>query len=371
MSVSARLSLEDRVGQLFWIGFQGTSLGPSLKSLLERIRPGGLILFSRNIENAPQVRALTDGLFRTLPIPPFIALDQEGGRVNRLKPILGPIPSNLDLAGRADPVASVDRHARATASALRRLGFSVNFAPVLDLSGRDASNGVGDRAYGEDPRTVCRLAKVFLEAHLKAGVVPVGKHFPGLGSAHADTHLTLPAISRSHALLWKEDLLPYRRLRQRLPVVMAGHAYYPALQGASPSPATLSKAVVDGLLRREVGYTGLILTDDLEMGALDRRQGVGHRALAALAAGNDGLMFCGSETKIIEAYEAVLAALRRKEVDAARVVRSVRRLQRLKERFLFSRRRAPCSLEIVERSRRLLASLGAGADSGHDPTARL
>ena len=371
MPVSADLTLEDRVGQLFWIGFQGTSLGPDLRSLLDRVRPGGVIFFSRNIENASQIRALTDDLFRSLRTPPFLALDQEGGRVNRLKPILGPIPANLDLAGRADAPAAVHRHARATASAMRSLGFNVNFAPVLDLSGRDPGNGIGDRAYGEDPRIVCRLAKVFLEAHLKAGVVPVGKHFPGLGSARADTHVTLPVISRSRALLWKEDLLPYRRLRQKLPVVMAGHAYYPAIQGDGPSPATLSGSVAAGLLRRKVGYRGLIVTDDLEMGAVDQAQGAGHQAMSALAAGHDGLMFCGSEEKIREAYETLLAAVREGKIDTARVGLSVRRILRLKDRFLCRRRRAPYSKEIVVRSRRVLASLGAGADSGHDPTARL
>src|SRR6266498_1509751 len=145
------LSLEDKVGQLFWIGFQGTSLDPPLRSLLERVRPAGVILFSRNIESGLQVRALNDALHRLLRIPPFIALDQEGGRVNRLKPILGPIQPSLTLAGRADAVKAVGRQAGAMARALRGLGFNVNLAPVLDLSGPNTANGIGDRAFGEDP----------------------------------------------------------------------------------------------------------------------------------------------------------------------------------------------------------------------------
>src|SRR2546422_2871882 len=259
------LSLEDKVGQLFWIGFHGIALDPPLRSLLERVRPGGLILFARNIENARQVRALNDALSGSLRIPPFIALDQEGGRVNRLKPILGPIPPNLALARGKAATRAVGRQAGATARALRSLGFSVNLAPVLDLSGPGAANGIGDRAFGEDPATVCRLARVFLETHLRSGVIPVGKHFPGLGSAGADTHLTLPVISKSRARLTREDLVPYRRLNRHLPVVMAGHASYPALQDR-PGPATLSRAVIEGLLRRRLGYRGMILTDDLEMG---------------------------------------------------------------------------------------------------------
>src|SRR5262245_11021644 len=128
-----RLTLEEKVGQLFWVGFQGTSLIPYLRDLLEHVRPGGVILFGRNIETAVQVRALTDGVYGAVSIPPFIALDQEGGRVNRLKPILGTMAANLALAGRSDAVRAIDRQATALARALRNLGFNVNLAPVLDL----------------------------------------------------------------------------------------------------------------------------------------------------------------------------------------------------------------------------------------------
>src|SRR5206468_2146629 len=294
---------------------QGTMRDVGLRSLLVRVRPGAVILFARNIESALQVRRLNDSITRTLRIPPFIALDQEGGRVNRLKAILGPIAPNLALAGRADAAEAVARQAGAMARALRGLGFSVNLAPVLDLSGPDPANGIGDRAFGEDPATVCRLARVFLETHLRAGVVPVGKHFPGLGAARADTHLTLPVILKSRARLTREDLVPYRRLRRQLPIVMAGHAYYSALQEEPPGPATLSRAVIEGLLRRRLGYRGLVVTDDLEMGAVEQEKGAAAQALAALAAGNDGLMFCGSEEKILEAYEGVLGAVLTGEVE--------------------------------------------------------
>ncbi len=364
------LALEEKVGQLLWIGFQGTTMNPALRSLLERVRPGGLILFSRNIETAGQVRRLTDALFGATRIPPFIALDQEGGRVSRLKSILGPTQTPFDLARRARPETAVRLQASATAAALKSLGFNVNFAPVLDLSGPDPANGIGDRAFGETPLTVCRLAKVALDAHLRAGVLPVGKHFPGLGSARDDTHLALPVIRKRRALLWREDLLPYRRLSRRLPMIMAGHACYPAFQGHNIAPATLAPEIVDALLRGRIGFRGLILTDDLEMGALDQEEGAGTQALRALAAGNDGLMFCSSETRIVEACEAVLAAVRDGNVEPARIDRSVRRILSLKKRSLGERRRAPFAPEALKRSRAALASLGGGRESGFDPTAR-
>ncbi|HXH28787.1 MAG TPA: glycoside hydrolase family 3 N-terminal domain-containing protein, partial [Candidatus Polarisedimenticolia bacterium] len=291
----------DRVGQLLWIGFEGTTPGADLERLVRRVRPGGLILFGRNIVSAPQVRALNDALFRMLKVPPFLALDQEGGRVNRLRPILGATPSPLALATLPQPRRAVERHAVATALALKSLGFNVNFAPVLDLSGPDPDNGIGDRAFGTDPLRVAELAARFLRVHLRAGVIPIGKHFPGLGAARADTHRTLPVIRAGRDHLWRRDLLPYRRLRRQLPGVMVGHAYYPQLQGRRPSPASLARPVVEGLLRRRIGYRGLVLTDDLEMGAVDAAMDGGDRALAALLAGSDGLMFCRDVDRILQA----------------------------------------------------------------------
>ena len=159
------------------------------------------------------------------------------------------------------------------------------------------------------------------------------------------------------------------RLRRKLPAVMVGHAHYPSVQGPTPAPATLSRPVVATLLRKKVDFGGLILTDDLEMGAVDQTPG-GGQTLLALAAGNDGLMFCSSSEKIRAAHGELLAAVQAGAVSAARIGASLRRVLTLKDRFLFRRRRAPYAPEMVERSRRLLAALGGGADSGVDPTAR-
>ncbi len=367
---AADLNRQDGIGQLLWIGFEGTSWGPALERLIGHVRPGGVILFSRNIESARQVRSLTDALDRALPIPPFIALDQEGGRVNRLRSILGPSPPSFLLANRADGAAAVKRQAAATARALRTLGFNVNLAPVLDLSGPDPGNGIGDRAFAEDPRRVTEIAAIFLRAHLKSRVVTVGKHFPGLGSARADTHLTLPAIPRSTSELWDRDLLPYRMLKRVLPVIMIGHAYYPSMQGDQPVPATLSREVITDLLRKRIGYRGLVVTDDLEMGAVDQSLEGAEVAVRALEVGSDGLMFCRSETKIVEAYEGIARALAAGGILRSRLQASLRRIVALKNGYLL-RRRAPYSADGLKRSRLVLASLGGPYEVGADPTARL
>jgi beta-N-acetylhexosaminidase len=371
MRAGPRLSLEDKVGQLFWIGFEGTTAGPALLRLLRDIRPGGLILFARNLAEASQVRDLNDALSRALRLPPFLALDQEGGRVSRLRGLLGPTPTAAALAARPDAAAAVRRFSEATARALRLLGFNVNFAPVLDLSDPAAQNGIGDRAFGTDGERVAALAGLFARTQIRAGILPVGKHFPGLGRAGADTHVTLPVIEAGAAELWETDLVPYRRLARVLPMVMTGHACYPGLQHSDREPASLAREVIEGILRRRIGYRGLILTDDLEMGAVDQRMDGGEQALRALRAGNDGLMFCRSEERIREAFRAVVEAFRARWLKPARLDASLRRILALKRRHLAARRRARLTTRGLDRCRAAVAALGMGGAAGPDPTARV
>ena len=369
MTRTALSELEDQVGQLLWIGFEGTVYDERLAGLIRRVRPGGVILFGRNIEDAVQVRRLTDALFAALPVPPFIALDQEGGRVSRLRPILGATPSALTLAAQERPARAVARSAETTARVLRTLGFNLNFAPVLDLSDADASNGIGDRGFGKDPVRVAALGRVAIRAHLDAAILPVGKHFPGLGSSRADTHVSLPIITTPRRTLWQMDLLPYRRLARVLPAVMIGHARYTAIQGDETGPASLSGAVVDALLRGRLGYRGLVLTDDLEMGAVDQRLDGAAQALAAFAAGSDGLLFCRSEARILEARDGLMRAFASGRLTRGRLAGSLRRILALKRRFLVGRRRGRLSTPALDRARRAFAALGPGTE-GFDPTAR-
>lgn len=360
-----------QLGQLLWVGFEGTKVTPSLARLLGDVNPGGVILFGRNLTEDPrQIRTLTDAIYQALPAPPFIALDQEGGRVSRLRAIVGPTSTAAALASRSNACEAVRRHSEATALALRCLGFNVNFAPVLDLSRPGSRNGIGDRAFDDRPRRVAVLAGLFAAAHLRAGVVVVGKHFPGLGGADADTHETLPIIRRSRALLLRQDLLPYRRLGRVLPMVMIGHACYPALQGRADQPATLAPSVVGDLLRRRLGYRGLILTDDLEMGAVDQSADAGEVALAAFAAGNDGLMYCRSEERIRRAMDALERAVNAGRVPEARVRESLRRVRAAKRRFLDGRRRGRFSRDTLAQARTKLQALSPAQVTGFDPTAR-
>ena len=320
-----------RAGQLLVIGIDGTALDADLKRRLQAVAPGGLILFARNLVDASQVAGFCRDLYDLLPIPPLLAIDQEGGRVNRLKGIFPVIPSNGSLAARSGNRDLIQQHATDTGRGLRLLGFNLNFAPVLDLSEADSLNGIGDRAYGSDPERVVQMAGIFLKAQAAQGVLGCGKHFPGLGGGTVDSHLELPVISRSAEQIWKEDLHPYRALRDQLPMIMVGHAFYPELQGKSPQPATLSEVVVRKLLREKIGYPGVILTDDLEMGAVDQRKSAGEVVLQALEAGNDLVMYCKSWDRIEEAHAALTRALRKGTLSRRRVQESLTRLFRLKE----------------------------------------
>lgn len=335
-----RFSLDDSqmAGQLLFIGIDGASLSDELARRLRSVSPGGIILFARNLVDAEQVAAFCRELEALFPVPPFLAIDQEGGRVNRLKGIFPEIPPNMSLAGREDAEDRVQAHARATGQGLRLLGFNLNFAPVLDLSAAESPNGIGDRAYGSDPRRVAHLAGIFLASHGQEGVLGCGKHFPGLGDGRVDSHLELPRIDKPFAGLWDDDLAPYRELRDRLPMVMVGHAYYPDLQGPAPRPATLSEPVVQHLLRDRLGYRGVILTDDLEMGAVDQKADPGEVAWKALQAGNDLMMYCKSWDRIEAAHHFLHRRIRSGALPTRRLNESLTRLLAVKDSLATSGR---------------------------------
>src|SRR5262245_5512613 len=282
------MQIEHRIGQLLLVGIGGLELDPPTREMLEAVQPGGVLLTSRNIETAPQLLELTGAIRSTLKVPPFIAVDQEGGRVDRLRPILSAMPS-ADLLRSANDASAAARLGEITAEALRSLGFNVNLAPVLDIAFNDSvDNGLRGRYLGASAAEVVRLSGAYLEGLQRVGVVGVGKHFPGLGGSVLDSHSLLPEIDRARDLLLKEDLLPYTELfskiNARLGAVMIGHGHYPAFHGPSPLPATLSKNIATGLLREELGFKGLTITDDLEMGAITSLRSVSDAAIDAVEA---------------------------------------------------------------------------------------
>ena len=324
------MDLETKIGQLFFVGFEGHAASPALERYLAGLRPGGLIFFARNIVDAGQIVALNECLRRAIDPPPLIAVDQEGGRVSRLRAVLPPLPPAAQLANLPD--GQLRAYGAALGAALSALGFNTDFAPVVDLSAPEAASGIGDRSFGEDAATVVRCARAFVSGLSDVRVASFLKHFPGLGATEVDSHLSLPLCTRDGGALWERDLLPFRAVGREAAGVMVAHAHYPAFDPDRSVPSSLSEPIVTGLLRRRMGYDGLALTDDLEMGAVAGPD-PGTLALQSLSAGNDMVMFCNHPERALEAYRAVLAAVRSGRLEQAVVDRCVARIMAAKFRF--------------------------------------
>lgn len=286
------------------VGFHGTTPEDAPLERLAELAPGCLVLFRRNLVSPAQTAELVRSLRETLPALALVAIDQEGGRVSRLEPFVGPTPTARALAARAPRIARA--FGARTGQALAALGFNLDFAPVVDLSPADAPNGVGDRSYSEDPARAARHAGAFLRGLQSRGVAGCLKHFPGLGATDVDSHESLPAVRRRAEELRALDLEPYRRLAAEAPAVMIGHGWYPDWAGEPPRPATAVPEVIGGLLRAELGYEGLTVSDDLEMGAAaPDPDGPGSSAPEILDAGCDLLLYCSDLDRAEAARDAL------------------------------------------------------------------
>ncbi len=350
-------ALRATVGRLFFAGIPAASLDEASRRLHADIPFGGVVLFRHN---AGEPRAMRDlaraihGLDRALP--PLVAIDHEGGRVHRLSPPFTRFPAAASVAthGRR-AVAAV---ATAMARELAAIDVDLTFAPVLDVHSNPANPVIGDRAYASAPEAVARLALAAFRATRAVGLLTCGKHAPGHGDTAADSHLELPVVARSRRDLARVELVPFRRaIAARVPMLMTAHVVYRALD--RERPATLSRAVVTGLLRRQLGFRGVLCTDDLEMRAIADHYGPGDAAVAALDAGVDALLYCHRQDDLRAAVEAVERAvvdgrLRRRRIDEAH-----RRLVAV-TRWRLSHRRVPPLSVIGSRAHaRLNAALRA------------
>jgi beta-N-acetylhexosaminidase len=317
------MTLREQVGQLLMLGMDGCELGVVQAAWLRMLQPGGIVLFQRNIESATQARALLEAVQATTRAAMLRAVDLEGGQVDRLREALAPMPSAGKVA--AMHSASLARqHGELIGEAARAFGFNCSFAPVLDLAAPESAGVMGDRAAGESAAAVVAYAKPFLEGLTATGVLGCGKHFPGLGGGNLDSHHALPRIRRNWKTLWAEDIAPYRTLRQKLPMVMVSHAAYPKITRGN-EPASLSPFWIQKVLRQKTGFTGLVLSDDMEMKAIASRK-IENAALEFVEAGGDVFLICHDAAAITAAYEAVMheaecsTSFRRKVVAAAQRV---------------------------------------------------
>ena len=334
------LSPKQKIGQLLFIGLPGTEIDEQTRVLLEKISPGGICLFSRNIKTASQTRRLLNETRNLLPVEPFLALDQEGGLVDRLRRIITPMPSVKAVTERGN-VESVKKLAQITAEIVRILGFNINFAPVVDVIDDEREkfvNGLYSRGFGKTKEDVVELAGLYLDTLQKGGCLGTIKHFPGYGATEVDSHEELPKVNLSREDFFENDLIPYKKLiaEQDVNAVMVGHAAYPKIDlqetdsDGSFLPSSLSRSFITKLLRGELEFNNLVLTDDLEMGAIVKNYGMGEAAKMAINAGNDQLLICANTDAMIEAFEAVEKAVDSGEISWARIDESLERIERIK-----------------------------------------
>lgn len=333
------MNLRD-IGNLFIIGFEGTNFSAELRSLLDDLNPSGVILFSRNIEDPTQVARLNHDIqrFGSASRGLFIGVDQEGGRVRRLREPFTFFPPALEMISGSEPEAAVRDFAGTTAREIALVGFNLDFAPVLDvLSHPDElhSSVIGDRAYGFDPETVARFGGIVVDELRANGIIPCCKHFPGHGGTMVDSHVDLPVDDRTRQVLENKDLVPFRRaVETHVEMMMTAHVLYPALD--PEMPATLSKAVLGGLLRQSMAYDGVVITDDLDMGAVADRYPTEDCSLKAFAAGADILLICKHPEKAFTARDRIFQALKDGELSPKRVTESLERINRLKTKYAHS-----------------------------------
>jgi beta-N-acetylhexosaminidase len=303
------------VGQLLLVGVPGTHLDSETARIFRKVQPGGYILFGRNIKSARQLRRLVDDLRDLSKTEPIISIDQEGGRVSRLK-LIGNEPPNAQQLREKGNESLIRLHGALTGQLLRLFGFNLDLCPVLDISFSDeADNSLRGRCYGTTVDQVVRFASAFNEALLESGVLTCGKHFPGYAAAGLDPHHDLPRIDRTRAELLGAELAIFRHFVGKVPSIMVGHAWYPALD-QERAPASFSWRVVTDLLKTELGFSGLTLTDDLDMGAVVSEFPLSETVSRAVHAGNDLVVIC-HRIAMIEEARGILAAMEGQILDRA------------------------------------------------------
>ncbi|MEO1236449.1 MAG: beta-N-acetylhexosaminidase [Planctomycetota bacterium] len=370
-----RLNCDDlrrRVMGLFLAGLPGTELDAETGSLLRAGVRGGT-LFDRNVETPTQIAALTHSIHEARGSHSLVAVDQEGGRVARLRQGFW-VPPAMRTLGAADDPALCERVGRAVGRQLGAVGINLAFAPVLDVDTNPDNPVIGDRSLGRDPVRVAALGMAVARGLESAGVAACGKHFPGHGDTAQDSHLTLPRLTHNRNRLDRVELMPFRAVATSgeagLPgvaAVMTAHVLFEAIDPAVP--ATMSPAVVTGLLRNELGYRGVVVSDDLEMGAIVERLPVGEAAVRAIAAGVDLVLICRRHDRLREAVDAVVAAVGSGRLPGERVDEASARIDRLAERFpLRSKPGIGDPAELIDETLRQRWDAHVKTIDGQDPT---
>jgi beta-N-acetylhexosaminidase len=323
-------TLRRQVGQLLILGYDGLAIDSKLRTTLSTLQPSGVILFARNIEEPRQTWRLLRDSQATTSVPMFLCVDLEGGTVDRLKKVIAPAPSVQDVFATGNRKL-FRMHGKILGLEARALGFNTDFAPVFDLGFEASRSVLTSRTASSDPAKTIEYARAFLRGLKDAKVLGCGKHFPGLGEANLDSHHDMPVVQKGWKKMWAEDLAPYRELRNQIPFVMVAHASYPEITN-NKLPASLSSKWMQDILRKKIGYRGLIISDDLEMGGVLSTGEIEDVAVETLRAGADMFLVCHNQELVWRGFEAVLRMAERDRKFAAHVASAAERVLAFKKR---------------------------------------
>ncbi|MBA4394924.1 MAG: beta-N-acetylhexosaminidase, partial [Desulfobacca sp.] len=330
-------SLEELVGQLFMVGFEGTKFNTDLSYFLKKLHIGGMIYFKRNMQDPFQLaelsRSLQEKAMEISSIPLYISIDQEGGSVARLRPPFTQFESQSVMAASEDPEEKIRQFAQTQARELKLVGINMNLTPVMDVNTRGTEGLMASRSYDSDPGRVGRLGSLCIEEFQQAGIMACAKHFPGIGDTDLDSHQELPIQLKDKREMEKVELVPFQAaIKMKTAAVMVSHVQYPAYD--LKNPASLSELIITGLLRQTLGYEGLVMTDDLEMGAINQHYEIEEALIRAFNAGIDCLLLCHTPEKIEKGYFTLLHAIKKGIISEERFKKSLHRILALKQHYL-------------------------------------
>ncbi len=339
-------ALERQIGQMLMVGIGGYELTTAELKICRSYDFGGFVLFSRNCYEPTQIHSLCRSLSKTTRNLPFIAIDEEGGRVHRLPPPFTHFPPAA-LVGKTGSPDLAFRVGRAVAAELALLGINLNFAPVLDVNSNAENPVIGDRSFGATPDRVAAMALAWSAGLSSSGIIPCGKHFPGHGNTDTDSHLTLPLVAKSLSELHAVELMPFLyACRSRIEALVTAHVVFPAFD--EEFPATLSSRIVTGVLRHELGYEGLVFSDDMEMKAITGNFDAEEAAVSSVRAGINMLLYCHDLSKAASIVELLCREAKHDSQLHARIEESLARIDKLKTRCLRQQRRLPDN-QLLER----------------------
>lgn len=326
-------NLSKKLGQMFFVGFKGYTLTKETKHFLQTVQPGGIIFFKCNIKNKKQVKKIINDINNCLEIKPFIAVDQEGGRVERLKQVCTSVPSlwNLSKVGLKELLQAQS----IIAKELLELGFNMNLAPVLDINSNPKNPVIGKRAISNDPKVVASYGSKIIKLYIENKIIPVAKHFPGHGDLEIDSHLDLPVLSKSKKELKNFELVPFKyAIKHKVPAIMVGHIQLPAVEKDKNKPASLSKSVIYNLLRKELHYKGLVITDELNMKGVTKNYKLEKAGYKAILADADMLLFNDNEEKTLKVFKYMRERTTEDRILVERIKRSYERIKQTKKKLL-------------------------------------